>query len=741
MIDHVDPFIGTEATDLPERDGIAASWWWPKPQIGNTHPGATHPFGMVSALAHSGAYPTGYGVYDISTEGRPQALFDRLGASGFTHFHQSGTGAIRKYYGYQRTTPMLGPLDDLGRRWSLRDETASPGYYAATLDSGIRAELTVGPRGAVHRYTFPACDDARVVIDPSFGGLEIMHGRTVPTSARLAVVDPTTAWSEVVMEGVPLASWMELDAPASWRTMLWYDRRMMVGGSRLEFESIRHTPIRPFGLVFRGPTRAGQSIELHLGFSLRGTEQARDNVQRARNDAPDFDQTRRRTRQAWRDELGSIRVDGGSGERRTMFATARYHAAIKPCFAADESPFWPQRGPFVFDISTMWDIYKTQLPLLALTAPARAAELATALLTICEMEGNLPIGYRMARGADRFARQGSALAHTFFSDLADLGVSGIDWDWALVQMHQDLRRGLGEDLLERGTSEPISHLLDLCAAYHSTARIARRLGDRRLADQFDTMASWWPRAFDTTTGLLTDSTFYEGSKANYSFRLLPDMDGRIRLAGGDRRMLELLDRFFGVDAPAVKQLGLDPTPEAVAAGYELGRFEGLNNEPDMEAPWSYHYLGRADRTTEIVHAAREQMFGVGRGGLPGNDDSGGLSAWYVWASLGLFPVAGQSTVLLTPPAFERTEIQTGGRPLEIATTGFVEPDRDDPPQHITGVELDGRRLDRLWVSMRELVRADRLVLHLGDDPMTARRPPSFTNSRTTDPTTSEELTA
>ncbi len=729
MIDHVDPFIGTEATDVPDRDGVAAAWWWPKPQIGNTHPGATHPFGMVSALAHSGAYPTGYGVYDISTEGRPPALFDRLGASGFTHFHQSGTGAIRKYYGYQRVTPMLGPLDDLGRRWSLRDESASPGHYAATLDSGIRAELTVGPRGAVHRYTFPACDDARIVIDPSFGGLEIMHGRTVPTSARLAVVDPSTAWSEVVMEGVPLASWMMLDAPTSWRTMLWYDRRMMVGGSRLEFESIRHTTIRPFGIVFRGPTRAGQSIELHLGFSLRGTEQARATLLAARDAASDFDQTRRSTRQAWRDELGTIRVDGGSGERRTMFATARYHSSIKPCFASDESPFWPQRGPFVFDISTMWDIYKTQLPLLALTAPTRAAELANALLTICEMEGNLPIGYRMARGADRFARQGSALAHTFFSDLADLGVSGIDWDWALVQMHHDLRRGHGEDLLERGTTEPITHLLDLSAGYHSTARVARHVGDDRLADQFDTMASWWPRAFDPASGLLADSTFYEGSRANYSFRLMPDMDGRIRLAGGERRMLDLLDRFFGVDAPPVKQLGLDPTPEAVAAGYALGRFEGLNNEPDMEAPWSYHYLGRTDRTTEIVHAAREQMFGIGRGGLPGNDDSGGLSAWYVWASLGLFPVAGQSTVLLTPPAFERVEIQTGDRPLEIATSGFVEPDRDAPPLHITGVEVDGRRIDRHWLSMRELVRADRLVLHLGAEPMRGGRPPSFTSSR------------
>ena len=151
MFEHVDPFIGTGATDLPTPKGLAASWWWPKPQVGNTHPGATSPLGMVSACAYSGAYPTGYGLYQMSTEGVPPRLHDRLQASGFTHFQQSGTGAIRKYYNYFRVTPMLGPLDEIDTLWHLQDEVAEPGYYAATLGSGIRSELTVGPKSAVHR--------------------------------------------------------------------------------------------------------------------------------------------------------------------------------------------------------------------------------------------------------------------------------------------------------------------------------------------------------------------------------------------------------------------------------------------------------------------------------------------------------------------------------------------------------------------------------------------------------------
>src|SRR6476620_8218277 len=124
VIEHVDPFIGSSVTDLPAPQGLAQTWWWPKPQVGNTHPGATYPFGMASACAYSGAYPTGYGLYQLSTEGVPSQLYDTQIASGFTHFQQSGTGAIRKYYNYFRVTPMLDPLDCLGNSWTLSDEVA-----------------------------------------------------------------------------------------------------------------------------------------------------------------------------------------------------------------------------------------------------------------------------------------------------------------------------------------------------------------------------------------------------------------------------------------------------------------------------------------------------------------------------------------------------------------------------------------------------------------------------------------
>ncbi len=727
MFDRVDPFIGTDATDLPPAQGLAATWWSPKPQVGNTHPGATHPFGMVSASAYSGAYPTGYGCFDFNTEGVPSRMFDRLAASGFTHFQQSGTGAIRKYYNYFRVTPMREPLDALGNFWDLSDEVAEPGYYACTLASGIRCEITVGPKSAVHRYTFPADDDARLVVDLSLGGLAIAHGATVPIRAQVHSLAPGSASGELVVEGAPLAFHVVCDSPG-WRQMLWYDRRLMQGSTRLEFDYIRPTTLRPFGMLWRGPAVAGQTIELRFGFSLRGVEQARTNLHAdGGGEAQAFDRRRDATRATWTEHLDRVQVASASPERETVLATALYHSLIKPCFAFGESPFWPSTGPFAFDICTMWDIYRTQLPLITALFPERSVELANALLHICEEEGNLPIGYRMAKGADRFSRQASGLAQTFLADLCHLGAGDIDWEWALVNMHGDLRRAYGEEYLERGITHPVSQTLDVAFAYQCTAVVARHLGDDALAGQFEALASGWERAFDPNTGLLVDSSFYEGGKWNYSFRLVHDMARRIEMAGGEVAFVALLDRFFGFGADPVKLPGEQPGAEEMAAGYALDRFEGLNNEPDMDAPWAYHYVGRPDRTAEVVHAAVTNQFGVGRGGLPGNDDSGGLSSWYVWASLGLFPVAGQNVVLINAPSFEQTTLDLGGSPLTIETTGFVEPTASGAPQFVQAVRVDGVDLDRSWLSGTELRDASTLHIELGPRPSawaTTTRPPS-----------------
>jgi len=736
VIEHVDPFIGTSVTDLPPPQGLAATWWWPKPQVGNTHPGATYPFGMVSACPYSGGYPTGYGSYQLNTEGVPSVLHeDGQIASGFTHFQQSGTGAIRKYYNYFRVTPMVEPLDALGATWALSRERAEPGYYSATLSSGIQCEITVGPKSAVHRYTFPSHSDARLIVDFSMGGLAIPYGSTVPLRAHLHSLAPGVAQAEVVLEGTALAVHLEADV-GNWRQLLWYDRRLMHGGTRLDFDRIRPTTLRPFGLMWRGAAQPGHVLELRFGFSLRGVEQARANLQTECDPAGSagaitiFADRQEATAEVWREHLGRIRVETPSAQRRITFTTALYHSLIKPCFAPNESPIWPASGPYVFDICTMWDIYRTQLPLITALFPQRAVDLANALLLICEEEGNLPVGYRMAKGADRFSRQGSALAQTLLADLCELGTTDVDWEWALCHMDGDLRRAYGEEYLLRGIAHPVTHTLDLAFGYHCTAKVAHYVGDHALAAQCDELAKQWVNAFDPETGLLVDSTYYEGGRWNYSFRITHDMRARIELAGGEDRFIALLDAFFGYGAEPVQQPGVRPSLEELTRGYGLNRFEGLNNEPDMEVPWAYHYVGRPDRTAEVVHAVVNNQFGTGRGGLPGNDDSGGLSSWYVWASLGLFPIAGQSMFLVNAPSFAQSRLDLPGGELAIHALGFVEPAAGGPVQYVQSVRFNSTPLRRTWIPARELYRGGKLEITLGPEPSDwgrNDRPPSISD--------------
>src|SRR4029450_6016337 len=112
---------------------------------------------------------------------------------------------------------------------------------------------------------------------------------------------------------------------------------------------------------------------------LRGCEQAQRNLEQECGPAqPAFDAVLSRTRARWGEHLGRVQVEGGTPARRTVLATALYHSLIKPCFADDESPFWPASGPYAFDVCTMWDMYKTQLPLLAVVAPAQARALLDA---------------------------------------------------------------------------------------------------------------------------------------------------------------------------------------------------------------------------------------------------------------------------------------------------------------------------------------------------------------------------
>ena len=724
LVHLVDPFIGTEPEDLPPRSGIAATWFWPKPHIGNTHPGACLPFGMVSVMPYSGGYPTGYGRYGKSLEGHPPRFMQELQISGFTHFQQTGVGAIRKYYNYCRVTPFAeecGGLSSVGMLFPITNEEAMPGFYTCVIQPhGIRAEITVTQRGAIHRYTFPKSNGSGLAVDFSHGGIDIEDGRTIPLRAEYALEGNLGAEACVTMEGLPIRMSLEVSGFDTHTAVgsLWEDGDVLSGEKEKAYEYMRESTYVPFGVAFCGPTEEGQVVELKVAFSFRSRKKANENRLSA---AQEFSVAKRIAKQSWEKGLRRIQIQGGTPAQQRTFYTALYHSLIKPSEAKNESPFWPWDGPFFFDFSTLWDMYKTQLPLVLTLFPEQGAEIVNALLTVVEMEGNFPIGYRLARGYDRFSHQASALGHVVIADAFHRRLPGIDWERAVTMMTKDLGRAYGEAFFQEGIVHPLTHTLDLAYGCFCTALIAREVGDTAASDHILKYATQWKNAFDQS-GILRESTYYEGSRYNYSFRLLHDMASRIKLAGGDASFVKMLDTFFGYDAAAVQQPGVFPCREEMAEGESLGRFEGLNNEPDMESPYAYIYAGRHDRACEVIRAGLTQCYGDTPGGMVGNDDSGGMSSWYVWSALGIFPVAGQDVFLLGSPLFDRAQIQLGrSRSLVIEAVGG-----GDGRQYVQAVFLNGVQHQRPYLCWEEMASGGILSFEMTSTPTiwTRERPPS-----------------
>ena len=214
ILSDVDPFIGTAATDLPPPDGLAATWWWPKPQVGNTHPGATSPLGMVSACAYSGAYPTGYGRYGKNTEGVPEEMFAQLQASGLHPLpavrHRRDPQVLQLRPGHPDDPAAGRARASRGRCTTRRPSPATtpPPWTpacAARSPSARRSPCT-GTRSRSSR-------SARVVVDLSCGGLAIDHGRTVPLRAQVESMGHGHAQGTIVVEGVPLSVHLEVRQP------------------------------------------------------------------------------------------------------------------------------------------------------------------------------------------------------------------------------------------------------------------------------------------------------------------------------------------------------------------------------------------------------------------------------------------------------------------------------------------------------------------------------------------------
>ena len=670
---YADVFMGSGEISLPKPEGIAATWFFIKAQSGNTNPAATLPFGKMNAGPFSGGYPAGYGDHLINCSGRPGRFAAGKKLLGFSHLSHSGTGAVGYYYNYAVVTPHAGQVRARGRRFAFTGERGEPGYYAANLE-GVACELTVDPLRALHRYVFPQ-DGGVLSVDFTNVGLTEGHGKSAPEQPELHILDERTAGLSGTFHGVKLYLAARCFSPCKltpWRE-----------GKR-------------FGADFAVP---GREALLAVAISARSMKKAVSFL----GEGMDFDRARADAYQTWNDALSRVEIE--ADERlKGIFYSNLYHSLVKPCDWGDDG-FLYDDGPFMTDFITLWDMYKTQLPLVFALYREPGRRIAETLLKTGETLGFLPNSLGLSSNYAHEGKQARMLGAYALLSACHMGLVD-DPRRMLRVIEQDVFSPGKRDFTEERRCASHTWTLDMADGCAYAAWLAETLGETAIAERLAPFGKLWATAYDPATGLLSaNSSYYEGTLYNYSFRPCAHMDERIALCGGPEGFTRALDKFFGYGARSVKQ---PVSPLGVARGIGLGRFEGYNNEPDMETPYSYIFAGRHDRTCEVVAAGQRYMFTAGRGGLPGNNDSGGLSSCYVWNALGLFPVAGRDMLLIGTPGVQRARLSlSSGNTLEItvknAGKGSI---------YVHGAQFNGKDLQGFMLPAKELMRGGTLLFEM-----------------------------
>jgi predicted alpha-1,2-mannosidase len=647
---------------------------------------------------------------------------------GFSHLHVSGTGGGPKY-GNILVTPLTGPVEP-GKMVSDRGgESATVGYYRTNLIRyGITAELTATRRVGFHRYTFPKSHSAHVAID-------LAHCLTTPfegeaqkfLGGELQIVSSTSVqgvaryiggWN--VGREYDVFFYAVFDTPAK-QAGTWTSK-----GLSSDREARSQGPA-PIGAYLDFDTVTNQRVQLKVGISFISIEQARNNLEK---EAPlwNFDAVRKQNASAWDKALSRVQLKGASSSQMQAYYTALYHNMMMPVDRTTENPKWKSTEPYYDDYYALWDTFRTTNPLLTLIAPERETEMVRSLIDIYRHEGYMPDA---RSGNDNGRTQGGSNAEVVIADAFGKGLNRIDYNAAFEAMLKDAEeppanarkegrgglkdyntRGYVTMQDERSASRTLEYAYDdfaiavVARGLHRSAEfkkyLARSGNWRNLWDASVTsegakgfirprMADGtWLATFTPTTGGTWPDFFYESDSWQYSLYVPQDVRGLIAQCGGNDTFVKRLDTLFDNNH------------------YDVG------NEPGFLLPILYVWAGRHDKTADRVAAIRRRHFGTGRAGLPGNDDSGAMSAWYAFHMMGFFPIAGQDFYVISTPAIPETAIDLGGGHIfRVVAEGL---DGTDRTRYIQSATLNGKPLTRAWFRHQEISSGATLILKMGDKP-------------------------
>jgi predicted alpha-1,2-mannosidase len=693
---------------------------------GNALPGPTVPHGMVKLGPDTHGNQDNVDSYEYAS--------DRI--EGFTHTHLEGPGGSGNGYSQILLMPYVGApaADKLAWSSTYRHQTedAAPGYYAVTLDDwGIRAELTSTRRVGLHRYTFPATSEARVVID-------LRQCRGVPLGGSLDVVGDDVVEGTGIYQMSPIVA-LALDdiEPGTGVTTIHFSAKFSrpFAGSEV-FQSGVSQAVR-----LDWETTEGEAIEARVGISYISVEQAREN-RVAETEDQTFEQVRQASVDAWNRLLWRVEVEGGTDDQRTMFYTALFRSFFQPADYTEDGRFWsgasgegvvyPADGwRYYTDNWCIWDTAKTTHPLLTILEPEVVGDMVQSLVHTYEAGGWMQKCTWNAVGDPRIM-----IANNQFCVVADAYIKGIrnfDADTAMEGMKFGsmndspdpfdeggcgwLERGTPRDYIDLGyvsyeCDQTQSASMTLEHAYNDwcVAQMAQAMGNDDDATFYRQRSGNWRNLFNPEHGFSQrkhrdgrwvepfdpakyEAGFTEADSWKYTWFVPHDVCGLMDAMGGPEAFNAKLDTFF-----------------------DDGHF-APDNEPDFHVPYLYGFSGALHRTADRVNGHILTAFSAEPGGLPGNDDAGATSAWLAFTMLGLYPVApGEKWYWLGTPSFPKTTLHID--PQRRAGVDFVTEARNLSPdaRYIQSATLNGVPLDIPRLSHADIVAGGSLVLQMSDTP-------------------------
>lgn len=672
---------------------------------------------------------------------------------GFSHLHLSGTGATD--YGVLTFMPTDAAITAAGTKpagyeskFGKPSETGSPGYYAVTLDRGsIRAELTATTHAAHHRYTWPkAATAGHVVVDLDH---HLSGGTVKDAEVTLTAADHTFRGRLRHVGGMSggfggYDVFFSARAKNAWtKASVWAD-----GAAPAEGTTAKGTGV---GLAFDFDLDADKNVELVVGISLVSQKGADDNLA-AEIASFDFEGTKGKTATAWKGLLDRVKVTTTDKLQADMITAAVYHSFLMPSVTEDVDRTYVFGGKtqksddftFVNDLS-LWDTYRNLNPLYTLIAPTRARDVVRSLHEMAKVIGFFP-KWPLATG-----EAGTMVGSSAEVVLADAYLKGIrDWDAAGAytlmraaamdatpppggrggrdRVEEWMKYGYLLSTRDGSVSRSIEHAQDdfalgnfanaLGKADDGKALLERSKGWRKLFDK--ETGNLWPKdASGAFSGDRSDETFFgkgyvEANAVQTTFGAFWDADAYVDLFGDRAKAVAKLEALFVNGKIEWDALDLGDTLRSAG----MRPYYWAGNEPDVHAGYLFSLLGRPDLAQKWLRWAAEAFYGPGADGLPGNDDGGSMSAWYLFTALGFYPIAGGDQYVVGVPLLPHAELAVAGGTFTIDAAG-VSKDK----AYIQSVTLNGAPLDKPVFRHADLKAGGSLVFTMGAAPSSWGRVP------------------